>query len=174
VSADALDLTEHAQLDAELGALERALAGRSIFDTHLVSYLKAALPFIDEWRARWRVWDEPATTDEIETEMLRLTTTMPSRAGNIDQGMLARTLCEDTAESRPTAWVLVRACRAHRGKSEFLSFAKLEKEIRRAERRAKRYRRLLERDLVEELKSAEDRVQSASTKRQEGAPAKAT
>jgi len=174
-SADELPLlTEDAQLDADLGALERALLDRSICDTHLVSCLKAALPFIDEWRADWRAWDKPATEDEIAREVRRLTTTMPSRAGNIDQRMLADTLHMDIAELRPTAWALNRGGRAHRGKSEFLSFAKLEKEIRRARRRAKRYRRLLKLDLVEELKSAEDRVQSASTKRQEGAPAKAT
>jgi hypothetical protein len=160
-SADDLPLlTEEAQLDADLGALERAIAGRWICDTHLVSCLKAALPFIDEWREDWRAWDRPANTDEIAREVLRLTTTMPSRAGNIDQRMLTGTLRADIAELRPTSWALRRGCRAHRGKSEFLSFAKLEKEIRRAERRAEDYRGLLELDLVEELKSAEDRVQS--------------
>ena len=165
VSADALDLTEHAQLDANLGALKRGLDGERAFGEFCrpstektVSCLKAALPFIDKWRADWRALDRPATTDEIATEMLRLATTMPN-ARNIDQGMLADTLCEDIAELRPTAWALERGCRAHRGKAEFLSFAKLEKEIRDAEWRAKGYRRLLERDLVKELKWAEDSVQ---------------
>ena len=174
-SADELPLlTEEAELDAELGALDRALDDRWIFDTHVVSCLKAKLPFIDELRELWRVWDQPATEDEIEREVRRLMTTMPSRAVNIDQRMLADTLCVDLAESRPTSWALRRGCRAHRGNSEFLSLAKLQKKIRRAERRAEGYRVLLELDLVAELKSAEDRVQSASTKRQEGAPAKAT
>jgi hypothetical protein len=157
-------LTEHGQLDADLSSLERSLEGHRVHGTHFypsaaetASHLKAVLPFIDKWRAVWRALDRPATTDEIATEMLRLATTMPN-AGNIDQGMLADTLCEDIAESRPTAWALARGCRAHRGKSEFLSFAKLEEEIRRAERRAAHYRHLLKRDMAEELKSAEDSV----------------
>jgi hypothetical protein len=165
VSAGAVPvLTEHAQLDANLGALKRGLDGERAFGTfcrpsteETVSCLKAALPFIDKWRADWRALDRPATTDEIATEMLRLATTMPN-ARNIDQGMLADTLCGDTAELRPTAWALERGCRAHRAKSEFLSLAKLEKEIRDAEWRAKLYRRLLKRDLVEELKSAENNL----------------
>jgi hypothetical protein len=158
-------LTQHAQLDADLGALKRVTEGEWIFGEHYrpsaeetVSHLKAALPFIDKWRAEWRALARPATTDEIATEMLRLATTMPN-AGNIDPGMLADTLCEDIAELRPTAWALERGCRAHRGKSVFLSFAKLEKEIRDAELRARSYGRLLEqRDFVEDLKSAEDSV----------------
>jgi hypothetical protein len=167
-------LTDHAQLDADLGALERGLEGRRIHGTWFhpsaedtVSCLKAALPFIDKWRADWRALDRPATTDEIATEMLRLATTMPS-AGNIDQRMLADTLCADIAELRPTAWVLQRGCRAHRGKSEFLSFAKLEKEIQNAEWRAKNYRRLLERDLQETLKSAEESAEYARRRAEEG------
>jgi hypothetical protein len=176
-------LTEHAQLDADLGALERALEGYRKFGEFFrpsteerVNALMAALPHIDKWRANWRALDRPATTDEIATEMLRLATTMPS-AGNIDQGMLADTLCDDIAELRPTAWELERGCRAHRGKSEFLSFAKLQEEIRRAQLRAKGYRRLLEYDLAKELERDEellrdDRRQSAERKRQQKLPEK--
>jgi hypothetical protein len=169
-SADAVPvLTKHAQLDADLGALDRGLYEWAFGSEELLSCLKAALPFIEKWRADWRALDRPATTDEIATQMLRLATTMPN-AGNIDQGMLADTLCEDIAELRPTAWAVERGCRAHRGKSEFLSFAKLEEEIRHAERRARRYRRLLERDLVEDLKLAEDSaamLKSAEHERQQ-------
>src|SRR6516225_187450 len=104
-SAEAVPvLTKHAQLDANLGALKRGLDGERAFGEFCrpstektVSCLKAALPFIDKWRADWRALDRPATTDEIATQMLRLATTMPN-ARNIDQGMLADTLCEDIAE----------------------------------------------------------------------------
>jgi hypothetical protein len=105
------------------------------------------LPVIEDWRAQWAAGDRPASYDLIAAEALKLASTLP-QAGNINQQILTDMLCEDIAEMRPTAWALVRASRAHRTTSEFLSFAKLADEIRRAEMRAARYRDLLQQDFV--------------------------
>jgi hypothetical protein len=143
-------LTEQAQLEDDLKAYARAVSHDD------VAALKATSPaVIDRLRARWRAVDQPATADQIATEVLRLTTTMPS-AGNIDQNMLADTLCEDVADLRPTAFALACGCQAHRRNSEFLSFAKLAQEIRDAEYRACRhYREVLQHDLPALIRSAE-------------------
>jgi hypothetical protein len=142
-------LTEHAQLETDVEVFARA--ARYVD----VATLKAALATINQLRARWRAWDQPATIDQIATEVLRLTTVKPS-AGNIDQGMLADMLCEDLAEMRPTTFALVRGCHAHRLdlKSEFLSLPRLANEIRRAEERARQYRARLAEDLPRLIREA--------------------
>jgi hypothetical protein len=66
VLADALPvLTKYAQLDADLGALDGGFDewffGTSPSLEEFVSCLKAALPFIDKWRADWRALDRPST-----------------------------------------------------------------------------------------------------------------
>jgi hypothetical protein len=142
-------LTEHAQLETDVEEFARAV------DRGDIDAMKAALRTINQLRARWRALDQPATTDQIATEVLRLTTVKPS-AGNIDQGMLADTLCDDLAEMRPTTFALMRGCRAHRLDSEFLSLPALADAIRRAGWRARRYRELLAEDLPRLIRFAEE------------------
>ena len=155
-------LTEHAQLETDLEGFVRAVKNGD------VARMTAALAMINQLRARWRALDRPATTDQIATEVLRLTTVKPS-AGNIDQGMLADTLCEDLAEMRPTTFALVRGCHAHRldPKSEFLSLPRLANEIRWAEGRGRRYREALAEDLPRLIRSAEEEKRMRAQKDKE-------
>jgi hypothetical protein len=155
-------LTEHGQLEADLKAFARAI------DDDDIATMKATLTTIEQLRSRWRAVDQPANYDQIATEVLRLTTVKPS-AGNIDQGMLADTLCEDLAEMRPTSFALVRGCRAHRLdlKSEFLSLPRLANEIRRAEGRGCRYREALAENLPDLIRSAEEEQRRRAQKHKE-------
>ena len=142
-------LTEAAQLDVALHDLGHAIESKNL------PYLqrnKAALP---QLRKQWRAAEQPATIDQIRTAVLALATTMPT-ASNIAMGVLTEKLCDHVAELNPSAFVLARACHAHRANAEFLSVHRLVAEIRRAERRTGDYRELLDRDFAEEIKCIEE------------------
>ncbi|MEH2573480.1 hypothetical protein [Bradyrhizobium sp. AZCC 1708] len=128
VSAKAPVLSETTQIVNELRVLRQALEDPA--SEQSLQTLRTILPKIEKLRARWRAVDQPATYAQITEEMLRLAVTMPN-AGNIDQQILVRTLCEDMVELRPSVFVLERACRAHRRKAKYLSFHELAKEVER-------------------------------------------
>jgi hypothetical protein len=136
-----------AQLDQLLGRLYQAsrdcrFANGPEPSYHYVDFVKSLLPQLDDIRAQWRAVDRPASRDEMATEIFSLVTALPT-AGNIDPDVRTNTLCADIAELQPSLFVLNRACRAVRGSSEFLSQARLEKEIRRGTRRADDYSHML-------------------------------
>jgi hypothetical protein len=148
-----------AQLDADLAALEKAVeecAGANPWPSEAdLAILHGALPRIAELRAAFRAVDRPATYSEITAEILKLTTTLAT-SGNIQTAALAKQLCEDVSELRPTAFVLERACRLVRGGHEFLSLHALEQEIANTTKTAARYRAALDADLAEMIEGAEE------------------
>ncbi|MCK1478043.1 hypothetical protein IVB27_25380 [Bradyrhizobium sp. 197] len=154
VSAKAMPppvLTETAQVAVDLKRLAQAL--RIDSETSLET-LRAMLPNIEQLRASWRALDQPASYDQIAKEALFLTTSM-AFPGNIKGDVLHDSICEGLAEMRPTAFVLARACRAHFKNSEFLSFHKLAKEIRRLTAIAERNRFAINHDAVQHIERLE-------------------
>ncbi|WP_375159793.1 hypothetical protein [Bradyrhizobium sp. RDT46] len=150
-------LTETAQVAVDLKRLSEALRIGADLENS-VETLRTMLPNIEQLRARWHALDQPASYDQIAKEALYLTTSM-ALPGNIKGDVLHDSICEGIAEMRPTVFVLARACRAHFNNSEFLSFHKLTKEIRRLNSIAERYRSVINRDLIQHIERLEIRLQ---------------
>jgi hypothetical protein len=93
---------------------------------------------IDAVRTRWRALNRPATAEQIAAEMLMLASSVVT-AGNLSPALLTETLCGDITELKPTFFALARGCRAVRANYEFLHIADVVEEIKKAERKARRY-----------------------------------
>jgi hypothetical protein len=158
---------EAARFDVDLNAFAHVV-NRSSHDEITdadVALVRRVGSEIDANRARWRALNQPATDEQIASEMLRLTTTMPN-AGNINPNLLNEAACEDIAEMKPGLFALVRGCHAVRTKHKFLNISDLVEEIEKAQRNAGRYGYALEQfrltdfeaDLKEEIAAAEKRA----------------
>jgi hypothetical protein len=140
---------EAAKFDVDLAAFARALdpykecGGRADITDTEVALVRRVGSELDALRARWRAINQPATDEQIASEMLRLTTTMP-HASNINPNNLNETLCEDVEELKPAHFALVRGCHAVRTKYNFLNISDLVEEIRETQRNARRYSDALE------------------------------
>lgn len=107
-------------------------------------------------RERFAAVDRPADADAIATAALIATTTM-SMSNGIDPGRLSHVMCEDLAEMDVTAFELERALRALRWSRDFFSLPALGRELQRARKLARRYRRAL--DIDRRIAEAERRLQ---------------
>jgi hypothetical protein len=159
---------EAAKFDVDLKTFARATIDRGIHDRPMhtdVVLVRRVGSEIDALRPRWLAINQPATDEQIASEMLRLTTTMP-HASNINPNLLNETACEDIEELKPTLFALVRGCHAVRAKHTFLNISDLVKEIQAAQRNAGRYSCALEEfrlddfeaDLEEEIERHEARA----------------
>ena len=133
-------LSAPARLSADLRQFERA----SWRSTDLPA-LRRAAPAARALREQFAAVDRPADADAVATAALIATTTMPMSNG-IDPGRLAQILCEDLAEMGATVFELERALRELRWSKDFFSLPALGRELRRARRLARDYRRALDID----------------------------
>jgi hypothetical protein len=108
-----------------------------------VELVRRIAPDLDLYRSRWRALNQPATDDEIVSEMLTLTTTVPM-AGNINPNLLSERLCEHMAELKPSLFAVFRGCHAVRVKHQFLHISDVVQEIEEAQRRKRRFSEALE------------------------------
>jgi hypothetical protein len=132
---------EAATLDADLNDFGRVVIGirrdGDITDDE-VALVRRVGSEIDAFRARWRAITQPASDDEISAELGILVQLVPT-AGNINPTLLAHALSANTAELKPSLFVLLRGCQAVQSNHQFLSIAVVTKEIKKAERTASRH-----------------------------------
>jgi hypothetical protein len=164
MTGTALQLPETAQLDEELSQLIEAvdaLEGLNDSDPiRAIAVVEAAIPTMGELWLRWAPVDRPATADEVLVQVDKLLTNFPL-AGNIDPVLRTNVLFEDIAALRPNYYSLDTACRAVRNACEFFSQPKLVKELRLADGKARRYRKVLNLDageIQEALSSAKEKL----------------
>jgi hypothetical protein len=132
---------EAATLDADLHALARVIIDirrdGDITDDE-VALVRRIGSNIDAFRSQWRSINHPASDDEISAELGILAQLVPT-AGNINLTLFAQGLSANAAELKPSLFVLLRGSHAVQSQHQFLSIAVVAKEIKKAERAARRH-----------------------------------